>query len=99
MKRVTISVLAVVAFSAIAHDEETVINQASELIDWCRLEAQAPYIAKGITPYNWTAAYHDRSNVLYVDGGLRVEGNEISVHCRVAKGGLKKDIVVEIKNR
>lgn len=54
------------------HDHEKVISLASELVPWCRSETASRYIAKNITPYQWTASYHDRSDVLYVDWQLRV---------------------------
>ena len=38
-----------------SHDE-TPINSASELRDWCKSESQASLIGKGITPSNWTTS-------------------------------------------
>ena len=77
------------------HHDRT-INQASELVAWCRSEAEARYIAKNITPYQWTASYHDDSNVLYVDGKLRVHNDDVVVRCRIARGARVEYGVIEI---
>jgi hypothetical protein len=84
------------SFQAPAHDRDRVIFQASELVPWCREEAEARYIAQNITPYNWTASYHDSSNVLYVDGKLRVHDTDVDVHCRIASGARMEYGVIEI---
>lgn len=78
------------------HHEEPVFTQASELLPWCRSEAEARYVGLGITPYQWTARYHDRSNVLYVEGKLRVHGEDVPVRCRVARNARERYAVIEI---
>ena len=105
MKRVStglaVTALLVIAGSAPATgDHEShhnrVINQASELVSWCRSEAEARYIAKNITPYQWTASFHDDSNVLYVDGKLRVHGDDVAVRCRIAQGARVQYAIISI---
>ncbi|MCF7221080.1 hypothetical protein [Marilutibacter chinensis] len=82
---------------ASAHDDdEWVFYQASELVPWCRQEAEALYIGLGMTPYQWAASYHDRSNVLYVQGRLRVHGDDVAVRCRVARGARERYAVIEV---
>lgn len=81
---------------AFGHDGDRVIHQGSELVDWCKSEAEARYIAKNITPYQWSASYHDQSNVLYVDGRLRVHDNDVTVSCRIASGARERYATIEI---
>jgi len=76
--------------------EHRVISQASELVPWCRAEAEARYVARSITPYNWTASYHDANNILYVDGKLRVHGDDVTVRCRIAVGAREEYGTIEI---
>ena len=76
--------------------EHRVISQASDLVPWCKAEAEARFVAKNITPYNWTASYHDRSNILYVDGKLRVNGEDVTVRCRIASGAREEYGTIEI---
>jgi hypothetical protein len=75
---------------------ERTIEQASALALWCRSEAESRYIAKDITPYQWTASHHDRHNVLYVEGRLRVHGDDVAVRCRIAKGARERYATIEI---
>ena len=97
MKRLIIVVALCVASSAYAHhEEEIVINQASELVSWCKDETEARYVAKGLTPYQWAASHHEKSNVLHVDGRLRVHNEDVAVRCRIARGAREKYAVIEI---
>ena len=80
---------------AFAH-EHRIISQASDLVPWCKEEAEARYVARNITPYNWTASYHQRSNVLYVDGKLRANGEDVTVHCRIVGGAREECATMEI---
>ncbi len=73
-----------------------IINQASELVPWCKSEAEAVYIGLGYTPFQWTASYHDYSNHLYVDGRLRVHGEDIEVKCTITRGARVQYINVAI---
>src|SRR5262245_31002026 len=105
MKRVSVGLAVAALFasagsSPAAGDQEShhsrIIDQPSELVPWCRSEAEARYIAKSITPYQWTASYHDDSNVLYVDGKLRVHGDDVAVRCRIARGARTQYAIIEI---
>jgi hypothetical protein len=69
-----------------AGSERRSISQASELVPWCKAEAEAPYVARNITPYQWTASYHESGNILYVEGKLRVHSQDVSVRCSVPRG-------------
>ena len=95
MKAFCTLLLLTATFSAFGH-EHRVISQASDLVPWCKAEAEARYIAKNVTPYNWTASYHDNSNVLYVDGKLRVHGDDVTVRCRIASGAREEYGTIEI---
>jgi hypothetical protein len=99
MKLVLIFVLSLLSFSIAAHDQQhRIIYQASDLVSWCRDEAQARYIAQNITPYNWTASYHDSANILYVDGRMRVHDSDVEVHCRLASGARVEYGVIEVSD-
>ncbi|MGQ4583892.1 hypothetical protein [Lysobacter sp. F60174L2] len=103
MQRV-LAVLTIAALPTIAgasgspgdHYHDLTIHQASALVPWCRSEAEARYIARNIVPYQWTARYHDKGNVLYVEGKLRVHGDDVAVRCRIARGAREKYAVIEI---
>ena len=96
-----IAVALIIAASAASANEPyrdpyRVISQASELVPWCKSEAESRYIARNITPYQWAASYHDRSNILYVDGRLRVHGDDVTVRCRIARGAREQYATIEI---
>ena len=91
------AVLGFALLPASAHDDdEIVFTQASELLPWCRAEAEAHYVGRGVTPYQWTGRYYDRSNVLYVEGRLRAGGKDVEVRCRVARDARERYAVIEI---
>ena len=96
MKRALMILLLLVALPVSAHRDERVISQASELEPWCKSEVEARYVAMNITPYQWAASYHDSSNILYVDGRLRVHGDDITVRCRIARGAREEYGTIEI---
>lgn len=76
---------------------EREIHAASQLVSWCRDEAEARVVATGATPYQWTSSHHDRAKVLEVDGRLRVEGgDDITVKCRIARGARERFATIEI---
>ena len=81
-----------------AHEHERTIAQASDLVQWCRSEAEARYVAKGLQTYQWTSSYHDSGNLLAVDGKLRVHGDDVAVHCRVARGAREEYASIEIED-
>jgi len=95
VKRFSAILLLTAAFSAFGH-EHSVISQASDLVPWCKSEAEARYVARNITPYNWTASYHEASSILYVDGKLRVHGADVTVRCRMASGAREEYGTIEI---
>ena len=95
MKTFCAILLSTAALPAFCH-EHAVISQASDLVPWCKAEAEARYVAKNITAYNWTASYHDKDNVLYVDGKLRVHGDDVAVRCRIAAGAREEYGTIEI---
>ncbi|WP_156117226.1 hypothetical protein [Xanthomonas sacchari] len=103
MKHVAVLAIAVASSFAgesqagdrVAYSEPT-ITQASELVPWCKAEAESRYIARNITPYQWSASYHDSVDVLYVDGRLRVHGDDVVVRCRIARGARQSYGVIEI---
>jgi hypothetical protein len=94
--RTSLAILSLAAAVTARGHEHRVISQASELVPWCKAEAEARYVARNITPYQWTASFHDRGNVLYVDGKLRVHGDDVNVRCRVASGAREEYATIEV---
>lgn len=86
----------VVPVGAGQYDERT-FNVASELVAWCRQEAEARVIGQGQTPYQWAASHKSVGRVLHVDGSLRVEGSRLTVSCRVAQGARERYASIEIE--
>lgn len=90
------AILVLVTTSPAFGHEHRVISQANDLVPWCKAEAEARYVAKNISPYNWTASYHDENNILYVDGKLRVHDDDVTVRCRIATGAREEYGTIEI---
>ena len=96
--------LLLVAMPAMAHDSaddshhphERTFQRASELVGWCRQEAEAHFTGRGIPTYQWSASYQDRGNQLIVNGKLRAEGKDVPVQCRVARGAREQYATVDI---
>ncbi len=80
------------------HDHDREIHQASELVPWCRQEAEARYTARGETTYQWSASYSDRGNTLSVEGRLRVEGRDVKVECRIARGARERYASISVSD-
>lgn len=88
--------LLLLAAGVAAHEHDRTVTQASELVPWCRSEAEARYVARNVTPYQWTASYHEDANMLYVDGKLRVHDDDVAVRCRIARGARVEYGAIEI---
>lgn len=78
--------LAAFAAQAHRHVDEVVIASGTDLRDWCRDESEAHLIGQGKTPVNWTARHHEKANTLIVEGQWRVDGENMTVECRAARG-------------
>lgn len=74
------------------------ILQASDLVPWCRQEAEARYIGRGEKVYQWSASHSSRGQALKVEGRLRVEGRDVKVECRIASGARLRYATVEIED-
>ena len=98
MKRIACLVLMLLPFTTYAHDQDLFINDTSDLLQWCKAETEDHYVAKGVTPYNWTASWREQGNTLLVKGNVRVESNEVSIECRITKGAKKQHMVYEIRS-
>lgn len=77
--------------------DDRVIQQASELVPWCRSEAEARMLALGKDTYGWTSSQVLRGNVLHVEGKLRVQGDNVAVHCRIVKGARLRYASIDIQ--
>ena len=72
-----------------------VFQRASELVPWCRQEAEARYVGRGESPRQWSARYSDRGDTLSVEGRLRVEGRDVQVKCRITRGAREQYATIE----
>lgn len=72
------------------------INDAAELRDWCKAESEAEFVAKDVTPYNWSASRWQDGNILLVKGYWRIESDDVMVECRIVKGARRKYAVYEV---
>src|ERR1700674_3623999 len=70
------------ASSAMAHREDTPINSGSELRDWCKEESEATLIG----------------NVLMAKGKWRVNGSDVTVECRIARGAEARFAMMSIQD-
>lgn len=77
--------------------DDRVIRVASELETWCRSEAEARMVGEGRTTYGWTSSQLSRGNVLHVEGKLRVQGADMAVHCRIARGARLRYASIDVK--
>ena len=59
-----------------------------ERLPWCK--------AKGESTCQWTALYHDKSSVLYVEGKPRMHGDDVPVRCGLPGRGREADAPVEM---
>jgi hypothetical protein len=99
MNRSVAVFLSLIAFTAVAgHQDDQVINSASELRDWCKEASEATLIGRGLTPFNWTASYWDQVNTLMVKGQWRVEGASLTVQCSIARGAQARFASVSIQD-
>ena len=49
--------LTVVSLPPSARRDDVVVYEASELVDYCRLEAEAYFVGQGYTTYQWAASH------------------------------------------
>ena len=97
--RLPLAFLLLTAFAAptLAHDEEQfALNTGTELLEWCKVESEAEFIATGKTAYNWTARHVERGNTLVVEGSWRVDGTRHTVECAVARGAQREHATLRI---
>lgn len=78
------------------HDRNITIDTSSRLLEWCKAESEAHFIGTGVTPYNWSANWWEKGNVLRVKGSWLVGREHVEVNCHIAKGARKKYAVFEI---
>lgn len=76
--------------------EEIEFRQGSELLSWCRSEAEAHFAGKGIATWQWSGRHHEKGNLLIVEGSIRTGDKDVSVSCRVAKGARERHAAIEV---
>lgn len=79
-----------------AHPHEIIFTSASQLVPWCRREAEAYFVGQGQDVYQWTASHFSRGKVLHVEGKLRTGGRDVAVSCRVTRGASDSFASIEI---
>ncbi len=82
----------------IVYVQDRLLLSESDLNIWCQQEARAHFVARNVTPYQWTSRYYNRSNVLYVEGTLRAGGKDVEVRCQAPNGVRERDASIEIKD-
>lgn len=87
------------AGSASAHEQDAPVNSAFALSQWCQKESAASFVGQGKTPHNWVASYVDVGNTFRVDGAWRVDGVDMRVTCRIARGAEPRFATIMIKPR
>ncbi|HEU0154313.1 MAG TPA: hypothetical protein VFQ84_13325 [Arenimonas sp.] len=78
------------------HPHEILFRNASELVPWCRNQAEAYFVGQGEDVYQWTASHFSRGRNLHVEGKLRAGGRDVAVSCRVARGASDTYASIEI---
>ena len=96
MSVVLAALLTVIPLPPSATRDDIVLYEASDLVGYCRSEAEAYYVGKGYVTYQWAASHKSRGNVLYVSGRLRVERDDVEVACRLPKGARLTYMTVEV---
>ena len=66
------------------------IENTLDLKIWCKSKTERFYLAKKIKPYNWTASWHTKGDILFVEGEWRIGSELESVLCFAKKGGKSK---------
>lgn len=88
--------LTVITLPPSAKRDDIVLFEASDLVGYCRSEAEAYYVGKGHVTYQWAASHKSRGNVLYVDGRLRVDHDDVQVKCRLPRGARLTYMTLEV---
>jgi len=82
---------------ASAADEDTPITTQAELLAWCQAESEAWFVGRQLTPYNWSASFWEKGNVLYVKGSWRVGSQDREVECSVARGARTRYAMMNVR--
>jgi hypothetical protein len=80
------------------HAPDRPINTASELRDWCREESEQALVAKGMSPFNWTASYSDAGDILSVKGRWRIDVSAVAVECHIARGDAARSATMSLQD-
>lgn len=79
-----------------ARRDDITVHVASDLVAPCREEAEAYFVGRGRTTYQWAATHKSRGNVLHVQGRLRVNQDDVQVRCRLPMGARLTYLVLEV---
>jgi len=81
-----------------AEEEAIIINDTTELKEWCKNESSLHFTLNNKTPYNWTATWWSEGNIIHVKGEWLVDKKYVSVHCSIRKGAEEKYASLQISN-
>lgn len=81
-----------------AEEETIIINDTTELKEWCKHESSLHFTSKNQTPYNWTSSWWTEGNIIHVKGEWLVDNKAITVQCNIRKGAEEKYASLQISN-
>ena len=99
MKGIICVCISIISSCVFADDGNEPIRSTAELQQWCKYKSADHYVAQDITPFNWSASWWIKSNVLHVKGEWKVNNKKQQVNCRVLKGAARKYAVIEMPSQ
>ena len=87
------------SYFAMANEEETPIKNTSELQSWCKAKSKQHFLAKDITPYNWTSSMWTKGNILNVKGQWKINNKTQTVNCRILSGAVNKYAIIKMPSQ
>ncbi|MDZ4261831.1 MAG: hypothetical protein U1B30_05805 [Pseudomonadota bacterium] len=96
----SLALLMALLFSAAAGAEgreRRVVDNSDVVKQWCEKKSHDHFMAKKITPYNWSASWWDEENAIVVKGEWRVEQGKVRVSCRAERGQTLKHAVMTLE--
>lgn len=96
--RLASAIVALIISSSASAERKPEIQflHGSELMQWCKEEAQAHFAGKEVSTYQWSGRHYERGNILHVEGQIRAGDKDVPVNCRVAKGAREHLAAIEI---
>jgi len=83
----------------LADDGMLPIVNTTALQEWCKNKSAGHFLAKDITPYNWSFSHWTKGNVLHVKGHWKINGSKQIVNCRILKDAERKYAIIEMPSQ